>query len=80
MVRAALEREDPRFLVAFRLAVVDGWPVWSPNPDVPTVARHFNLTRRQARYILEKTHEIINKVLSAHSADKADKKMSATGR
>jgi hypothetical protein len=80
IVQAALEREDHRFLLAFRLVVVDRWPLWSANPEIPTIARHFGLTRGQAKYIMEKTRKIIDEVLTAYSADKAENVMSVTGR
>jgi hypothetical protein len=70
IVQAALEGEDDRLLIGFRLHVVDGWPLWSANPNVPTVARHFGLTHGQAKYLFEKTRNIIAEVLTAYRGDK----------
>ena len=70
IVRAALEGEDDRLMLGFRLHVVDRWPLWSADPKVPTVARHFSLTRGQAKYLFEKTRKIIDEVLSAYVAGK----------
>jgi hypothetical protein len=76
IVRGALEGEDDRLMLGFRLHVVDRWPLWSADPKVPTVARHFGLTRGQAKYLLEKTRKIIDEVLSAYVAGK---RMTAAG-
>jgi len=70
IVRAALDGEEGRLLLAFRLHVVDGWPLWSANPNLPTVARHFGLTHGQAKYLFEKTRKIIAEVLTTYSAGK----------
>jgi hypothetical protein len=71
-----LEGEDERLPLMFRLVVVDGWTVWSANPDVPTVARHFGLTRGQTRYLMEKIDNIIAAVGDAY---RAGKKSAVTG-
>ena len=76
IVRAALEGEDDRLLLGFRLHVVDRWPLWSADSDMPTVARHFGLTHGQAKYLFEKTRKIIAEVLTAYFADK---RMTAAG-
>src|SRR5262249_38079930 len=34
IVQVALEGEDDRLLLAFRLHVIDGWPLWSADPNV----------------------------------------------
>jgi hypothetical protein len=70
IVMAELEGEDERLPLMFRLVVVDGWTVWSADPDVPTVARHFGLTRGQTRYLFEKIDNIIAAVLDAYPAGK----------
>jgi hypothetical protein len=75
IVMAKLEGEDERMPLMFRLVVVDGWTVWSASPDVPTVARHFGLTRGQTRYLFEKIDNIIAAVLDAYPG----KKRAATG-
>jgi len=70
IVMAKLEGEDERLPLMFRLVVVDGWTVWSADPDVPTVARHFGLTRGQTRYLFEKIDNIIATVVDAYPAGK----------
>src|SRR5262249_20963431 len=76
IVQVALEGEDDRLLLAFKLHVIDGWPLWSADPNVPTIARRFGLTHGQTKYLLEKARKIIAEVLTAYSAGK---KMAATG-
>jgi len=66
IVMAKLEGEDERLPLMFRLVVVDGWTVWSADPAVPTVARHFGLTRGQTRYLFQKIDNIIAAVLDAY--------------
>lgn len=68
VVQAALQGEDNRLLPAFQYYVVERWPLWSADPDLPTIARHFSLSHGQAKYLLERARKIIADVLSAYSA------------
>ena len=78
MVKTALQGEDERFLTAFQLAVVDGWPISSNKPNVPNIADHFGLTRPQARHLMKKIQNIIDGVLSRYRA--RQKQYTAGGR
>ena len=46
--------DDPRILHALVLHFKDEWPIWSKDPNVETVARYFGVTRRQAKFMIEK--------------------------
>jgi hypothetical protein len=45
--------DDPRIRQALLLHFYEEWPIWSNDPDKESVARHFGVTRRQAKRMIE---------------------------